>query len=77
MNKIITGIKNLIKNYNEVEKNREKLDFDIDGIVYKVNDLKLQKRLGNVANAPRWAIAHKFSSNKAISKILRYRYSNW
>ncbi len=70
MNKTIIGIKNLIANYNEVEKNREKLDFDIDGIVYKVNDLKLQKRLGNVANAPRWAIAHKFSSNKAISKVL-------
>ncbi len=70
MNKTIIGVKNLITNYNEVEKNRKKLDFDIDGIVYKVNDLKLQKRLGNVANAPRWAIAHKFSSNKAISKVL-------
>ena len=70
MNKTITGVKNLITNYNEVEKNRKKLDFDIDGIVYKVNDLKLQKRLGNVANAPRWAIAHKFSSNKSISKVL-------
>tara|TARA_A100001388_G_scaffold277341_1_gene268094 strand:- start:939 stop:2969 length:2031 start_codon:yes stop_codon:yes gene_type:complete len=70
MNKTITGVKNLMINYNDVEKNRKKLDFDIDGIVYKVNDLKLQKRLGNVANAPRWAIAHKFSSNKAISKVL-------
>ncbi len=69
-NKTISSVKNLITNYKEVEKKREKLDFDIDGIVYKVNNLKLQKRLGNVANAPRWAIAHKFSSNKAISKIL-------
>ena len=69
LNKLITGIDGLIKNYNEVEKKRADLDFDIDGIVYKINDFTLQKRLGFVANAPRWAIAHKFSSNKAISEI--------
>ena len=69
-NKLTTGIKNLMKNYNEIEKKRANLDFDIDGIVYKVNDFATQRRLGNVANAPRWAIAHKFSSNKAVSKIL-------
>ena len=68
--KLITGIKNLMINYNEIEKKRVEIDFDIDGIVYKINDFGLQKRLGNVANAPRWAIAHKFSSNKAISKVL-------
>ena len=70
INKTISSIKNLIQNYNDVEKQRANLDFDIDGIVYKINDFDLQKRLGNVANAPRWAVAHKFSSNKAISKIL-------
>ena len=70
LNKLITGVKNLIKNYEEVENKRANLDFDIDGIVYKINDFVLQKRLGNVANAPRWAIAHKFSSDKAISEIL-------
>ncbi len=69
LNKLIKGIDNLIKNYNEVEKKRSSLDFDIDGIVYKINDFSLQKRLGNVANAPRWAIAHKFSSNKSISVV--------
>ena len=70
LNKLITGVKNLLSNYDEIEKKRTELDFDIDGIVYKINDFQLQKRLGNLANAPRWAIAHKFSSNKAISKIL-------
>jgi len=61
-NKLISGVKNLMKNYYEIEKKRAELDFDIDGIVYKVNDFNLQKRLGNVANSPRWAIAHKFSA---------------
>ncbi len=70
LNKLISGVSSLIENYNYVEKQRSNLDFDIDGIVYKVNDLALQKRLGNVANAPRWAVAHKFSSNKATSLIL-------
>ena len=70
LNKLLSSVSTLIKNYNFIEKQRTNLDFDIDGIVYKVNDFILQKRLGNVANAPRWAIAHKFSSNKAISKII-------
>ena len=69
LNKLIVGIKNLLINYTQIEKKRSEIDFDIDGIVYKINELKLQKRLGNVANAPRWAIAHKFSSNKGISVV--------
>ena len=70
INKILSGTKNLMENYLEIENKRNKLDFDIDGIVYKINNFSLQKRLGNVANAPRWAIAHKFSANKGVSKIL-------
>ena len=70
LNKLISGVDNLLINYLRIERERTKIDFDIDGIVYKINDFELQKRLGNVANSPRWAIAHKFASNKAISKIL-------
>ena len=70
LNKTISGVKNLIQNYNDIEQQRANIDFDIDGIVYKINSFDLQKRLGNVANSPRWAIAHKFSANKGISKIL-------
>ena len=69
-NKTLIGIEELMKNYISIEKIRNEINFDIDGIVYKINDFKIQKRLGNVANAPRWAIAHKFSANKGVSKIL-------
>ena len=70
LNGLFVGVDDLLINYSKIEKDRTKIDFDIDGIVYKVNNFELQKRLGNVANSPRWAIAHKFSSNKAVSKIL-------
>ena len=65
-----------VENLDEVERQHKKidllrfsLDYDIDGIVYKVDDLNLQKRLGNTSNSPRWAIAYKFSAEKALTKI--------
>ncbi len=72
----INPLVKIVKNLNEIEeqhtsldKARSSLDYDIDGLVYKVNDLKLQSRLGNTSNSPRWAIAYKFSAEKAITKI--------
>ena len=70
LNKTIKGINNLIKYHSEIEKKRFSINYDIDGIVYKVNDFSLQKRLGFMATAPRWAIAHKFSANYSVTKIL-------
>ena len=55
--------------HKEIEEIRSSLDYDIDGLVFKVNDLSLQKRLGNTSNSPRWAIAYKFSAEKAVTKI--------
>ena len=69
-NKIISDLDNLVQNHKEFEKKKYDLDFDVDGLVYKINNLDLQKRLGFVANAPRWAIAHKFSADSSFSKIL-------
>ena len=69
-NKKISGVSNLIQNHKDLEEKRKEIAFDIDGIVYKVNKFNLQKRLGFGANAPRWAIAHKFSANSSISEII-------
>ena len=69
-NKKISGVEKLINNHKNLEEKRNEIAFDIDGVVYKVNDFNLQKRLGFAANAPRWAIAHKFSANSSISKII-------
>ena len=70
LNKKIKGIDNLINYHSDLEKKRFSLNYDIDGIVYKVNEFILQKRLGFMATAPRWAIAHKFSANYSITKII-------
>ena len=67
--KKIKSIQEIEKNHSELESIRSSLDYDVDGIVYKVNNLSLQNRLGSTSNSPRWAIAYKFSSVKAISKI--------
>ena len=69
-NTVIKGVDNLIKNHKNFEDNRFDLDYDVDGLVYKINNFNLQKRLGNVANAPRWAVAHKFSAHSGYSEIL-------
>ncbi len=70
-NKVISGLQNLLNHHAEFEKQRFNVEYDIDGLVYKINDFELQKRLGYVANAPRWAVAHKFSSDTSFSKILK------
>ena len=69
-NKVISNIDELIKNHEAFEKKRYELEYDVDGLVYKLNNLKLQSRLGFVGNAPRWAAAHKFSAASSFSKIL-------
>jgi DNA ligase (NAD+) len=68
-NLIAKNLEEVDRHYNKIEKIRSNLDYDIDGLVVKIDDLLLQARLGNTSNSPRWAIAYKFSSVKATTKI--------
>ena len=68
--KQVEGLEALEDYYQQLAQLRDKLDYDIDGIVYKVNDLKLQQRLGFVAKAPRWAIARKFPAQEEMTRLL-------
>ena len=69
-NNIAKDIRELVSLHKKYEKERFKLEYDIDGLVYKINNLELQRRLGFTSNAPRWAIAHKFSADHSYSEIL-------
>ena len=69
LSKIAQNIKEIENQHKKIDQLRSALDYDIDGLVFKVNDISLQKRLGNTSNSPRWAIAYKFSSEKATTLI--------
>jgi len=68
-NSLTKNFSEIESQYNKIEKIRSKLDYDIDGLVIKVDDLLLQSRLGNTSNSPRWAIAYKFSSVQATTRV--------
>ena len=63
------GVSSLLEHYRRIEAQRPDLGYDIDGVVYKVNDLTLQDRLGFRATTPRWAIAHKFPAETAWTRL--------
>ena len=68
-NKLLKTINDLVNFHKKFENNRFDLEYDVDGLVYKINSLELQRRLGFTANSPRWAIAHSFLLIVHIQKL--------
>ncbi len=67
---VVAGPEGLIAYYNKVAELRNSLPFDIDGVVYKLNDRQLQERLGYVSRAPRFAVAHKYPAQEMLTRLL-------
>lgn len=67
---VVKGPNELVLFYNHVARLRDQLPFDIDGVVYKVNDRIMQKKLGYIASEPRWAVAHKFPAQEQMTRLL-------
>lgn len=65
----VSGADGCLRYYLAMSARRQSLDYDIDGVVYKVDDLAMQNTLGTVAKAPRWALAHKFPAAQALTRI--------
>jgi DNA ligase (NAD+) len=72
-NKICHTLSDILDSYENLLQTRADLPYDIDGIVYKVNDLALQERLGFLTRTPRWAIAHKFPAQRAVTRLNNIR----
>lgn len=69
-NKVVVGVEGCLQFFNGLQKKRGSLPYEIDGVVYKVNDFAEQLTLGFVSRAPRWAIAHKFPAEEALTELL-------
>ena len=70
LNRSVNSIEGCLEYFQEIESSRDNIPFEIDGVVFKIADIALQNKLGEIARSPRWAIAHKFPAEEAITEIV-------
>ena len=70
LNRSVDSIEGCLEYFQEIERSRDKIPFEIDGVVFKVADIAMQNNLGEIARSPRWAIAHKFPAEEATTEIV-------
>ena len=68
--RVVVGADGLIAFHHDIAAKRDSLPFDIDGVVYKVNDIRLQARMGMVSREPRWAVAHKYPAQEELTTVM-------
>lgn len=67
--RVVIGVEGCLEYYRQIGEQRDRLPYEIDGVVYKVDDLDEQRKLGFVARAPRWAVAHKFAAQEELTTV--------
>jgi len=71
---VVPNVAGCLDYYKRMMQKRAQLSYEIDGVVYKINDIKLQEQLGFVARAPRWAVAHKFPAEEELTKVVQIEF---
>lgn len=73
--RVVTGAEECLQYYQDIGQKREALLYEIDGVVYKVNNIAAQKTLGYISRAPRWAVAHKFPASEELTEVIDVEFT--
>ena len=72
--KVVTGVEGCLEYFENIGRRRDALGYEIDGVVYKVDNLDFQDKLGFISRAPRWSIAHKFPAQEELTKVVNIEF---